>query len=87
MRIDNSHFVPPADAEPLRKTPARAAQSTPPSEDRVELSGPSTTAGYDPSRSARIEELTAQVQQGTYRISDEDLARGIVNDMLGTKSN
>ena len=86
MKIDNSHPVPPPDASQVRKGPARAEQNRPPSEDRVELSGPSANTASDASRSARIEQLRAQVQQGAYRVPAEDIAHSIVDDMLGEKT-
>jgi anti-sigma28 factor (negative regulator of flagellin synthesis) len=50
------------------------------------LSGPPATAALDPARSARIEQLQAQVQQGAYRVPAEDIAHSIVDDMLGEKT-
>lgn len=83
MKIDNSPVVPPPDASPVRKGPARARQNPAPSEDRAELSGPPAAGVSDASRSARIEQLSAQVQQGAYRVPAEDIAHSIVDDMLG----
>ncbi len=86
MKIDNSSLVPPAGPGQPRKGPARAENTTPPSEDRVELSSLSTTAPSDPARSTRIEQLRAQVELGTYHVPAEEIARGIVDDMLGEKA-
>jgi anti-sigma28 factor (negative regulator of flagellin synthesis) len=86
MKIDNSHVVTPPDASPARKAPARAEQSPASSGDRVELSGPPAIAASDAARSARIEQLSAQVGQGTYRIPAEDIAQSMVDEMLGNKA-
>jgi anti-sigma28 factor (negative regulator of flagellin synthesis) len=86
MKIDNSPVVTPPDASPVRKGPARAEQTPAPSGDRAELSGPPATAALDPARSARIEQLQAQVKQGAYRVPAEDIAHSIVDDMLGEKT-
>jgi anti-sigma28 factor (negative regulator of flagellin synthesis) len=86
MKIDNSHVVIPPDASPVRKGPARARQSPAPSEDRVDLSGPPAASASGAARSARIEQISARVQQGTYRVPAEDIAHSIVDDMLGEKT-
>jgi anti-sigma28 factor (negative regulator of flagellin synthesis) len=86
MKIDPSHVVTPQDARQVRKVPARAEQSQAAAEDRVELSGPPSSVTPDAARSIRIEQLRTQVQQGTYRVPAEDIARGIVDDMLGGKA-
>jgi anti-sigma28 factor (negative regulator of flagellin synthesis) len=86
MKIDNSHVVPPPDARPVRRSPARAEHNPAPSGDRAELSGTPATGASDAARSARIEELRARVQQGAYRVPAEDIAHSIVDDMLGGKT-
>jgi anti-sigma28 factor (negative regulator of flagellin synthesis) len=62
---------------------ATSAQNQIASVDRVELSSPAAGSVSDSSRSARIEQIRTQVQQGTYHVSADDIAAGIVNDMLG----
>jgi anti-sigma28 factor (negative regulator of flagellin synthesis) len=86
MKIDSSPAVPPPDASQIRKGPARAQQNPAPLEDRAELSGPPAASVSDASRSARIKQLGAQVQRGAYRVPAEDIARSIVDDMLGRKT-
>ena len=87
MKIDNSHGATPPDAGQTRKPPVRAEQNTAQPGDRVEVSQrPLATAVQDAARAAQIEQLRTQVQNGTYRISADDIARGIVDDMLGGKT-
>jgi len=82
VKIDNSHNVPPLEPAPLRKSPGQA-ESNAAASDQVRLSRLPSAATVDASRSARIEELRDQVQQGSYRVSAEDVARSIVDEMLG----
>jgi anti-sigma28 factor (negative regulator of flagellin synthesis) len=65
------------------KSPASSLQNQLASVDRVELSSAATGNVSDISRSARIEQIRTRVQQRTYHVSAEDIAAGIVNDMLG----
>jgi anti-sigma28 factor (negative regulator of flagellin synthesis) len=87
MKINNSPAVTPPDASQVRRNPPRAERNQAPSGDRVELSVPPATSAFDASRSARIEELRTQVQQGAYRVPTEAIAHSIVDDMLGEKTN
>jgi|SRR5208283_281480 anti-sigma28 factor (negative regulator of flagellin synthesis) len=65
------------------KSSATSLQNQISSVDRVELSSPGAGSMSDSSRSARIEQIRIQVQHGTYHVSADDIAAGIVNDMLG----
>ena len=65
------------------KSSATTAQKQLGSVDRVELSSAATGNVSNISRPARIEQIRTQVQEGTYRVSADDIAAGIVNDMLG----
>jgi flagellar biosynthesis anti-sigma factor FlgM len=65
------------------KSSSTSLQSQISSVDRVELSSPAAGSMSDSSRSSRIEQIRTQVQQGTYHVSADDIAAGIVNDMLG----
>jgi anti-sigma28 factor (negative regulator of flagellin synthesis) len=65
------------------KSSGTSAQNQLASVDRVELSSPAAGSMSDRSRSARIEQIRTQVQQGTYHVSADDIAAGIVNEMLG----
>jgi len=85
VKIDTNRPVQAADPGPVRTSPARTDRTAAPIEDHVELSGPSATTATDPARVARIEAITVQVQQGTYKVSAEDIARGILDEMLGGK--
>ena len=83
MKIDNSRNVPPPEPAPLRKSPARAESSADSAADHVQLSRLPSATTVDASRSTRIEELRMQVQQGAYRVPAEDVARSIVDEILG----
>jgi len=65
------------------KSSDTSAQNQFASVDHAELSSPATLSVSDSSRSAQIEQIRARIQQGTYRVSADDIAAGIVNDMLG----
>jgi anti-sigma28 factor (negative regulator of flagellin synthesis) len=65
------------------KSSAASPQNQNASVDLVELTSPVAGSVSDSSRSARIEQISTRVQQGTYRVSADDIAAGIVNDMLG----
>jgi anti-sigma28 factor (negative regulator of flagellin synthesis) len=86
MKIGNSPPVTPPDPGQARKIAARPEPDAASTEDRVELSGAPAASASDPSRSARIEELRVQVEQGTYHVPAEDIAHGIVDDMLDSNS-
>jgi len=83
VKIDNSHNIPPLEPTPLRRDPARAESSPATAPDEVQLSLLPSTGTVDASRSSRIEELHLQVQQGSYRVPAEDVARSMVDEMLG----
>lgn len=83
MKIDNSRNVPPPEPAPPRKSPAHAESNAAARTDQVQLSRLPSAATVDASRSARIEELRNQVQQGSYRVPAEDVARSMVDEMLG----
>ncbi len=81
MKISNNTPVIPPDQRAIERDSERAAQKPVQQEDRVELSN---SAGVsDPSRAARIEQLSAAVKNGTYNVSPEDVAGSIIDDMLG----
>jgi anti-sigma28 factor (negative regulator of flagellin synthesis) len=86
MKIDKTHIVAPPEPGLVRKAPAHAKPEESSARDRVELSGAPVAPATDPSRSARIEELRAQVQLGAYHVPAEDIARAIVDEMLGGKT-
>ena len=83
MKIDNSGSVPPPAPAPIQKEPAQAESTRAAASDQVQLSPLPPIAADDASRSARIEQLRLQVQQGSYRVPAEDIARSIVDDALG----
>jgi anti-sigma28 factor (negative regulator of flagellin synthesis) len=83
VKIDNSRNVPPPEPAPLQRSPAHAESSTAAASDEVQLSRLPSAATVDASRSSRIAELRLQVEQGSYRVPAEDVARGIVDEMLG----
>ena len=83
MKIDHSRNVAPPEPATPRKSATRAESSPAVASDQVQLSQLPGAASIDASRSARIEELRLQMQQGSYRVSAEDVARSIVDDMLG----
>ncbi len=81
MKITNNNPVIPPDQQAIERDSSRAAQKPVQHEDRVELSN---TAGVtDPSRAGRIEQLSAAVKNGTYKVSPEDIASSIIDEMLG----
>jgi len=67
-----------ASGKKVRSEPGPANRS-----DQVQLSQLPSSAAADASRSARIAELGIQVQNGTYRVSAEDVAKSIIDDALG----
>ncbi len=80
MRITNNTPITPPDSSTIQRDSDRAQHKPVQSEDRVELSNALATS--DPARSARIEQLSAAVRNGAYRVSPEDIASSIIDEML-----
>ncbi len=83
MRIDNNNSLTPLTGaeNPMKQerassVPAQAEQR----EDKVELSDAAHIS--DPDRAPRIEELRLKVQSGEYKVSAEDIARRMVDEMI-----
>src|SRR6266851_10423894 len=64
-----------------RRTPVSDNTGSP---DRITLSATSSLINrYEVNRSARLQQLSLAVQQGTYQVSNRDLSARIVSSALG----